>query len=90
MGLSDQANAEEKTIQSIKMLNFNKPKIYSYIEKNCSKLLYLHPEYYNFPHVNICYNKDGSMTFAKFSILLPTLYNSYLPYALFCPPLQCF
>lgn len=89
MGQSGRQTAkEEKVIWSIKTLNLNKEKNYSYIEINCSELMYFYHEFYEFSNVQICPMKEGPMKLAKISILLSTLFNSILPYALYGPPLM--
>ncbi|CAM4819771.1 unnamed protein product [Rotaria magnacalcarata] len=87
MGMSERANTKlDKLVLNMNMLNFNETKIYFYVQMNCSKLLELYPEFHDFYNLKICQSQEYVMTLGKFSILLSTLYNTYLSYALYGPP----
>ncbi|CAF3672808.1 unnamed protein product [Rotaria socialis] len=65
----------------------NRSNIFQYIMVNCSQLLHEYPQFYIFPHVDLCTNYNLSLMIGKMAVLLSTLFNTYLPYGLYGPPL---
>ncbi|CAM4938299.1 unnamed protein product [Rotaria socialis] len=72
---------------NMKKLNGDKINIYFYIQSNCSQLLKLYPEFEDFPKLELCKSQENSIILGKVAILLSVIYDSFLPYALYGPPL---
>lgn len=87
-GMLSQTDTNEKLMLNIRTLNLNKNKIYDYVKINCTELIHAYPEFLDFRQINICWERNGPLLLGKISILLSTLYNTYLPYALYGPPIM--
>ncbi len=61
-------------------------KIYRYVTLNCSQLLIEYPEFMLFVQLDLCKTYNESLILGKLSLFLSTLFNTYLPYGLYRPP----
>lgn len=68
-------------------LKRNKLKVYDYIKSNCTQLLVEYPEFNLFPTIDLCAQYGLAIKFGKFVIFLSSLYNIFLPFLLYGPPL---
>ncbi|CAF1648798.1 unnamed protein product [Didymodactylos carnosus] len=67
--------------------NRNRSKIFQYTESNCSKIFDEYPEFDIFLQIELCQNYDMSLKIGKIVVMLSSLYDTYLPYGLYGPPL---
>lgn len=77
----------DETLTRINSLKNNQLKIYDYFKLNCSDLFVQYPDLEIFNEVEICYNYQTSLILGKVTLFLSTLYDTYLPYALYGPPI---
>lgn len=65
----------------------NRSVIYEYIIVNCPEVMVHYPIFNQFPIIQLCSNYDFSMKLGKITTILTTLFDTFLPYALYGPPI---
>jgi hypothetical protein len=65
----------------------NRAKILTFIKMNCTKLLIQFPELEALPDIDLCNRYQFSRKFNKVVVIISTLYDTYLPYSLYGPPI---